>query len=64
TFTLLAAVMLSQGALGQPSGIDPKAEALLEKATTIGGVEHHQCAGVYYRAAFQGNNLVYVASQP
>ena len=33
-------------------------------ATTIGGVEYHQCDGTYYRAAFQGNNLVYVATQP
>ena len=32
--------------------------------SVIGGVEYHQCAGVYYRAAFQGNNLVYVATQP
>ncbi len=32
--------------------------------TTISGVEYHECANVYYRAAFQGNNLVYVATQP
>jgi hypothetical protein len=33
--------------------------------TPIGGVEYYNCApGVYYRAAFQGNNLVYVATQP
>ena len=33
--------------------------------TPIGGVEYYNCApGVYYRAAFQGNNLVYVAAQP
>jgi len=31
---------------------------------TIGGVQYSDCAGVYYRAAFQGNNLVYVVSQP
>jgi len=31
---------------------------------TIDGVEYHKCAGAYYRAAFQGNNLVYVVSQP
>jgi hypothetical protein len=29
-----------------------------------GGVEYYQCGGVYYRAAFQGNNLVYVVQQP
>jgi hypothetical protein len=34
-------------------------------ATAIGGVEYYNCApGVYYRAAFQGNNLVYVSAQP
>ena len=34
-------------------------------ATPIGGVEYYNCApGVYYRAAFQSNNLVYVATQP
>jgi len=24
------------------------------------GVEYQNCGGVYYRAAFQGSNLVYV----
>lgn len=39
-----------------PSGCAP---------TTIDGVRYYNCApGVYYRAAFQGNNLVYVAAQP
>jgi hypothetical protein len=30
------------------------------KPETKNGVEYHNCGGVYYRAAFQGNNLVYV----
>ena len=29
-----------------------------------GGVEFQNCGGVYYRAAFQGNNLVYVVDKP
>ncbi len=33
-------------------------------AVTFNGVQYQDCAGVYYRAAFQGNNLVYVVSQP
>jgi hypothetical protein len=34
-------------------------------ATPIKGVEYYNCApGVYYRAVFQGNNLVYVSAQP
>jgi hypothetical protein len=31
---------------------------------TIGGVQYQKCGGVYYRAAFQSNNLVYVVTQP
>lgn len=30
----------------------------------ISGVEYYLCSGTYYRAAFQGNNLVYVVSKP
>jgi len=29
-----------------------------------GGIEYYQCGSVYYRTAFQGNNLVYVVQQP
>lgn len=29
-----------------------------------GGVEYYRCGDIYYRAAFQGNNLVYVVVQP
>jgi hypothetical protein len=33
--------------------------------TPIKGVEYYNCGpGVFYRSAFQGNNLVYVAAQP
>jgi hypothetical protein len=30
----------------------------------IGGVNYFNCAGVYYRAGFQGNNVVYIVSAP
>lgn len=30
----------------------------------VGGVQYHQCGVNYYRAVFQGNNLVYVTAQP
>ncbi len=33
-------------------------------AAPVGGVQYYKCGGVYYRAAFQGNNLVYVIAQP
>jgi hypothetical protein len=29
-----------------------------------GGIEYQKCGGVYYRSAFQGNNLVYVVQAP
>lgn len=30
----------------------------------IGGVNYFNCGGVFYRAGFQGNNIVYIVSQP
>jgi len=30
----------------------------------VGGVEYYYCGGNYYRAAFQGTQLVYVTAQP
>lgn len=32
--------------------------------TQVGGVQYQHCGADYYRAAFQGNNLVYVTAQP
>jgi glucose/arabinose dehydrogenase len=32
--------------------------------TAVGGVEYYHCGVNYYRAVFQGNNLVYVTAQP
>jgi hypothetical protein len=29
-------------------------------AVTVGNVKYQECKGVFYRTAFQGNNLVYV----
>jgi hypothetical protein len=39
-------------------------EGCAKNTVTIGDVQYYDCSGVYYRAAFQGNNLVYVVSQP
>jgi hypothetical protein len=30
----------------------------------ISGTQYYQCGADYYRAAFQGNNLVYVTAKP
>ena len=32
--------------------------------TTSGGVQFYKCGANYYRAVFQGNNLVYVTAKP
>lgn len=32
--------------------------------TPVGGVDYHYCGGNFYRAVFQGNQLVYVTAQP
>jgi hypothetical protein len=33
-------------------------------STPVGGVEYYYCDGNFYRAVFQGNQLVYVTAQP
>jgi type IV secretory pathway VirB10-like protein len=33
-------------------------------STPVGGVEYYQCGPNYYRAVFQGNQLVYVTAKP
>jgi len=32
--------------------------------TPVGGVDYYYCGGTFYRAVFQGNQLVYVTAQP
>ena len=33
-------------------------------STPVGGIDYFYCGGNFYRAVFQGNNLVYVTAQP
>ena len=33
-------------------------------STPVGGAEYYYCGGNFYRAVFQGNQLVYVTTQP
>jgi hypothetical protein len=33
-------------------------------STPVGGIDYFYCSGNFYRAVFQGNNLVYVTAQP
>jgi len=60
-----AATAQQQAAAARPAGA-PAAGAVVNalpagcKPETKSGVEYQNCGGVYYRSAFQGNNLVYV----
>jgi hypothetical protein len=54
-----------QAAAARPAGAPPAGSVVNAlpagcKPETNNGVEYQNCGGVYYRAAFQGNNLVYV----
>jgi hypothetical protein len=33
-------------------------------STPVGGVDYFYCGGNFYRAAFQGNEVVYVTAKP
>jgi hypothetical protein len=60
-----AATAQQQAAAARPAGAPPAGTVVGAlpagcKPETKGGVEFQNCGGVYYRAAFQGNNLVYV----
>lgn len=53
-------------ASGKPLPVGTVVSALPSGCTSapVGGVEYYHCGGNYYRAVFQGNNLVYVTAQP
>ncbi len=60
-----AAAPQQQAAAPRPPGAPPVGTVVSAlpagcKPETRNGVEYQNCGGVYYRAAFQGNNLVYV----
>jgi CCR4-NOT transcriptional regulation complex NOT5 subunit len=60
-----AATAQQQAAAARPPGAPPvgSVSSALPAGCTAenrGGVEYQNCGGVTYRAAFQGNNLVYV----
>jgi hypothetical protein len=53
-------------AAGQPLPVGTVVSALPQGcvSTPVGGVEYYYCGGNFYRAVFQGNQLVYVTAQP
>jgi hypothetical protein len=75
-----AATAQQQAAAAQPKSAAPPAAAAAGQAlpigtivtalpagctqTQVGGVQYSHCGADYYRAAFQGSNLVYVTAQP
>jgi hypothetical protein len=64
-----AQAQAAQAAAARPAGAPPIGSVVSALpagcvSAPKGGVEYHNCGGVYYRAAFQGNNLVYVVEAP
>jgi hypothetical protein len=53
-------------ATGQPLPLGTVVSALPAGCTStpVGGVEYYYCGGNFYRAVFQGNQLVYVTAKP
>ena len=62
--TAAAAAAAQQAASGLPIGTMVPSLPPGCQSTVISGVNYFQCGGVYYRAGFQGNNIVYIVSQP
>jgi hypothetical protein len=59
-----AAVAQQQGQAAPPLGSIVNAPPAGCVSAPKGGIEYFNCAGVYCRPTFQGNNLVYVVQQP
>jgi len=59
-----AAAAAQQAAAGLPIGTMVPSLPPGCTSTVIGGVNYFQCGGVYYRAGFQGNSVVYIVSVP
>jgi hypothetical protein len=61
-----AAIAQQQAQVAGSPALGTVVPALPGGCATIskGGVQYYVCGNVFYRAAFQGNNLVYVVAQP
>ena len=59
-----AAAAAQQAAAGLPIGTMVPSLPPGCTSTVIGGINYFNCAGVYYRAGFQGNSVVYIVSAP
>jgi hypothetical protein len=59
-----AAAAAQQAAAGLPVGAMVPSLPPGCASTVINGVNYFNCGGVFYRAGFQGNNVVYIVSAP
>ena len=59
-----AAAAAQQAAAGLPVGTMVPSLPPGCASTVINGVNYFNCGGVFYRAGFQGNNVVYIVSVP
>jgi hypothetical protein len=61
-----SAAAKAPAATGKPLPLGTVVHALPGSCTKtpVGGVEYYYCSGNFYRAVFQGNNLVYVTAKP
>ena len=59
-----AAAAAQQAAAGLPVGAMVPSLPPGCGSIVIGGVNYFQCGSVFYRAGFQGNNIVYIVSVP
>ena len=59
-----AAAAAQQAAAGLPIGTMVPSLPPGCTSAVIGGVNYFSCGGVYYRAGFQGNSVVYIVSVP
>ena len=59
-----AAAAAQQAAAGLPIGTMVPSLPPGCTSTVIGGVNYFNCGGVFYRAGFQGTNVVYIVSAP
>jgi hypothetical protein len=59
-----AAAAAQQAAAGLPIGTMVPSLPPGCTSTVIAGVNYFQCGGVFYRAGFQGNSVVYIVSAP
>jgi hypothetical protein len=57
----MASALFVLGVLALSMAVTPQVRA---QTAAVDGVDYYYCGGNFYKAAFQGNNLVYVTAKP